>query len=178
MTSGNNLKIESVDINDIVLDSRNARKHDTKNLNAIKGSLAKFGQQKPIVIDKRSIVIAGNGTVEAARSLGWKTIDVVRTDLEGAEAVAFALADNRTAELAEWDDDILKQSLIDLNNMDFDIGEIGFDLSMVGLDHDLDDLDEEDKGKKYILEIEFPDEQAQLDEYEKLLSLGLIVRIK
>lgn len=129
MASQKSLKIESLDINDLVLDSCNARKHSQKNLKAIKGSLKAFGQQKPVVIDKKNIVIAGNGTVEAARALGWQQIDCVRTDLEGAEAMAFALADNRTAELAEWDDEILKQTLHDLDKLDFDIGDIGFDES-------------------------------------------------
>lgn len=61
-----------------------------KNIEAIKGSLAKFGQQKPIVVNKDNVVVAGNGTLEAARQLGWKEINVVRTNLTGAELTAFA----------------------------------------------------------------------------------------
>lgn len=60
--------------------------------------------QKPIVVDAKGVVIAGNGTLEAARALGWTKIDVVWSKLKGAEGVAYAIADNRTAELAEWDD--------------------------------------------------------------------------
>ncbi len=67
--------------------------------------------QKPLVIDSSGVVRAGNGTLEAARQLGWETIDCVVTDLKGSDAIAYAIADNRTAELAEWDDDVLAAQL-------------------------------------------------------------------
>lgn len=121
------MKIESVTIDKLMLDPSNARKHEAKNLEAIKGSLAKFGQQKPIVVGKNGVVIAGNGTLEAARSLGWDKLDIVRTKLEGSDATAFALADNRTSELAVWDDEILNSTLKALEADGFDIGAIGFD---------------------------------------------------
>jgi len=121
------VKTESVAISTISFDPANARKHATKNLDAIKGSLARFGQQKPIVVGKNNVVIAGNGTLEAARALGWALIDVVRTELEGTDAAAFAIADNRTGELAEWDAAVLGETLKSLQDMDFDLGSIGFD---------------------------------------------------
>jgi hypothetical protein len=122
------MKIEKILISNLVNDPNNARKHDKKNLMAIKGSLAKFGQQKPIVVDHSNIVIAGNGTLQAALELGWTEIDIVRSDLEGFNATAYAIADNRTSELAEWDNDILKATLEALNKADFDLPNIGFEL--------------------------------------------------
>lgn len=74
------MQIEEVAIASLAFDPSNARKHSVKNLDAIKGSLAKFGQQKPIVISN-GVVVAGNGTLEAARSLGWESIRAV-TSLE------------------------------------------------------------------------------------------------
>ena len=102
------MKLETLRISDLVSDPNNARKHDEKNLEAIKGSLTQFGQRKPIVI-QGSTVIAGNGTMEAAKQLGWETIEVVRVpdDWSADQAKAFALADNRTAELAAWDEQVL-----------------------------------------------------------------------
>jgi DNA modification methylase len=91
-------------------------RHYTRILEAIKASLLAFGQQKPIVIDAANKVIAGNGTVAAARALGWSTIAAVRTSLHGAEAIAFAIADNRSAELAEWDDAALAATMAGLQN--------------------------------------------------------------
>lgn len=120
------MKIESKDVSSLTLDPANARLHGERNLEAIKGSLARFGQQKPIVVTPDGVVIAGNGTLQAARALGWDTIDVVVTDLEGVDRVAFGLADNRTAELAEWDDGVLSKLLEELRDEDFDLPSIGF----------------------------------------------------
>ena len=96
----------------LVLDPANARKHGAPNLEAIKGSLAVYGQRKPIVANQGTrTVIAGNGTLEAARALGWTHIAVVFTDDDPMTAVGYAIADNRTAELAEWDAEALDQLL-------------------------------------------------------------------
>lgn len=103
------MKTERVDVSSLNPDPANVRTHSTRNIQAIKSSLARFGQQKPIVIDGNGVVVAGNGTLEAAIELGWDRIDTVRTKLCGADAIAFGIADNRTAELAEWDDDALAQ---------------------------------------------------------------------
>jgi ParB-like chromosome segregation protein Spo0J len=102
----------AVPCDELVLDPANARKHDGPNLEAIKGSLATYGQRKPVVArrDTRT-VIAGNGTLEAARALGWTYLAVVFTDDDPVTAAGFSIADNRTAELAEWDADALDRLL-------------------------------------------------------------------
>jgi len=112
------MKVERVLISSLISDPANVRKHNIKNLEAIKGSLAKFGQQKPIVVGENGVVIAGNGTLAAALALGWNEIDVVRSKLIGPDATAFAIADNRTAELAEWDDELLRDQLRSLSEYD------------------------------------------------------------
>ena len=112
------MKVESVPIATLSQDPANARKHDDKNLEAIKASLRRFGQQKPIVVDSSNVVRAGNGTLAAATALGWDSINVVQTDLQGSEATAYAIADNRTAELAEWDESVLAASLSSLADVD------------------------------------------------------------
>jgi DNA modification methylase len=122
----------TVQIVDLKPDPDNARTHDEKNIASIVGSLKEFGQQKPIVIDKKNRIVAGNGTVLAAAELGWTEIDAVRTKLTGNKAKAFALADNRTAELADWDRDILKVQLGELVKVDMDIQALGFNLDEVG----------------------------------------------
>jgi hypothetical protein len=123
------LQIERVAIASLTLDPKNARLHPERNIAAIEASLARFGQRKPIVVDKDGVILAGNGTVEAARRLGWSEIDVVRTDLAGTEARAYALADNRTAELAEWDLSVLKSTLETFDDQTLD--EIGFSDDML-----------------------------------------------
>ncbi len=120
------MKLETVALGSISPDPANTRKHSRRNLDAIKASLRRFGQQKPIVVDAKGIVLAGNGTLAAATELGWSEIQIVRTALAGVDATAFGIADNRSAELAEWDEK-LGDVLAALKAEDFPLPEIGFD---------------------------------------------------
>ncbi len=72
-------------------------------------------------------MVAGNGTLAAAKELGWSDIYALKTDLEPELAKAFALADNQSGALAEWDDEILNIQLAELDLAGFDIESIGFD---------------------------------------------------
>jgi len=110
------MEIEKRGVAELTQDPGNARSHDGKNIEAIKRSLEEFGQQKPIVVNTGGEVVAGNGTLAAAVDLGWEKIAVVETDLVGSSAAAYAIADNRTAELAAWDDDALAETLASLQN--------------------------------------------------------------
>ena len=94
----------AVPIADLVDDENNARSHDEKNLASIAASLAEFGQLKPIVVNANGMVIvAGHGTVAAAKRLNWTHVAAVVKAMTEADHRGFAIADNRTAELAEWD---------------------------------------------------------------------------
>src|ERR1700761_7633010 len=115
------MNIEQLPINTLSPDPANARRHPERNLDQIKASLKRFGQQKPIVVDATNIVRAGNGTLAAAKALGWTTIAAVRSELAKTELTAYAIADNRTAELAEWDAAVLAETLADA-----EIGDVGF----------------------------------------------------
>lgn len=123
------MKIETLQIKDLTPDPQNARQHDEKNLKAIQGSLNQFGQRKPIVITEEGVIVAGNGTVEAAKRLGWLEIQAVTVpgDWTPEQTKAFALADNRTAELAAWNSEILSEQIRELNDVDFPILELGFE---------------------------------------------------
>lgn len=120
------LAYERVKIDSLQFDPRNARKHDDRNIKAIMDSLSKFGQQKAIVVGDGGVVIAGNGTLEAAKRLGWDTIDVRRSGLKADEATAYAIADNRSAELAEWDDPVLGDILGELKESGWELDDLGF----------------------------------------------------
>lgn len=99
-------------IDSLRLDERNARLHKKRSIETIKTSLATYGQQKPIVALTNGVVIAGNGTLEAARELGWDRLAVVTFDNEDeARARAFAIMDNRSAELSEWDFEVLADEI-------------------------------------------------------------------
>jgi len=86
------------------LDPSNARQHGERNIEAIKGSLTKFGQVEALVVRSgTNQVIGGNGRVVAMRALGWGEADIVEVDVSDTQAIALGIALNRTSELAEWD---------------------------------------------------------------------------
>lgn len=122
------MELKTVKLDEIKQDPNNARKHSEKNLAAICGSLEQFGQRKPIVVHN-GVILAGNGTYAAAKSLGWNEIAIVEVPQEwdAATAKAYALADNRSAELAEWDEGILTVALLDLTDLNWSLEELGFD---------------------------------------------------
>lgn len=115
-------------ISEINPDPINARLHSVRNIEAVKASLAKFGQRIPIVVQKQGMIVrAGNARLEAAKALGWTHIAAIVVDESDLEATAFGIADNRTAELAEWDEDTLLQLLRQLKaDEKFDFPVTGF----------------------------------------------------
>jgi len=123
------VKVEQVDIGSLKPDPANARKHSKRNLDAIAESLRQFGQQRAAVIRSDGTVLAGNGMLDAARALGWTqvAVTVVPDEWTDDQARAYALADNRTAELAEWDGSILDDHLQTLIAAGWDVGDLGFD---------------------------------------------------
>lgn len=168
---------EIIPIDDLITDENNARTHSKKNIDAIAKSLQTFGQRKPIVITQNNVVIAGNGTLEAARQIGWKGLAVWRVpnDWNDETIKAFALADNRTAELASWDSEILLEQLRELKLEEWDIASLGFK------DFDLKTREEIDTSIKEIAEryevvIECNDENEQTALLLRLSQEGLRVR--
>ena len=105
-------------IRDLIPDPQNARKHNSRNIGMVAESLQEVGAARSIVIDENNVVLAGNGVVEAAAQVGITTVRVVeasgneivavrRSNLNETAKKRLALFDNRAAELAEWDTDVL-----------------------------------------------------------------------
>ena len=118
----------AVPIASLVPDPANARRHPERNLAAVRASLAAYGQRKPLVVRRSGMIVeAGNGTLEAARALGWSHVAAVLVDDDAVAATGFALADNRSAELAEWDEAALGDLLAGLRAEDVDLGGLGWD---------------------------------------------------
>lgn len=129
-----------MDLSKLIPDAANARLHPEKNEKALADSLKRFGPARSIVIDGKNVVRAGNGTLKAAAEAGITKVKIVdakpgeliavrRRDWSDSEATAYAIADNRTAELGAWDYDVLSQQLADF----------GVD-GLVGTGFDADDL--------------------------------------
>lgn len=103
--------VENVDVDALTLDPKNARAHDRKSIDALKKSLRSFRTTKNIVIDKNNVVLAGNGLVMAAKELGIKQLPAKRVNFSGKKARAFAIADNKTAEMSAWNGPVLVTEL-------------------------------------------------------------------
>lgn len=116
------LKIEYIDTEKLIPYINNPRIND-KAVDVVAASIKEFGFKNPILIDKENVVIAGHTRLKAAKKLGLKEVPVIRVeDLTENQIKAFRIADNRTAEFADWDIELLN---IELEN----IGEMftGFD---------------------------------------------------
>lgn len=95
----------TVPVESLTPDPDNARKHPEENIEAIKASLREFGQRRPVVVQRSGMIVrAGNGLLQAAKEMGWEEITAIVIDEDDAKAIAFAIADNRTGELSEWDE--------------------------------------------------------------------------
>jgi ParB family chromosome partitioning protein len=120
------MKIELVPINSIKPDPENVRLHGQESIDAITTSLRAYKQMKPLVV-RQGVVIAGNGTLEAAIALGWKQIAIVRADhLSADQATAYAIADNKTADLSTFDYERLSAQLRDLGGRGVDLTTTAF----------------------------------------------------
>ena len=107
---------------DLTPDPRNARRHNPRNVGMLEKALGEVGAARSIVIDEHGVVLAGNATIEAAGRAGIERVQVVdadgetiiavrRTGLTAKQKTRLALYDNRTAELADWDADVIADLL-------------------------------------------------------------------
>jgi len=123
---------ELVDIERLVPNDRNARTHNLRQIRKIAASIERFGFVNPVLIDAEDGIVAGHGRVEAAKRLGLEKVPTLRVEhLSDADKRAYILADNRLAEDAGWDEDILAIELQGLIDMDVSIELTGFELAEV-----------------------------------------------
>lgn len=119
------MKVEAKSIDEIKPYENNPRNNDDA-VNAVANSIKEFGWQQPIVVDNEGVIIAGHTRYKAAKKLGLKHVPVVVADnLTPDQVKAYRLADNKTAELADWDMDLLNDELDQIRNID--MSDFGFD---------------------------------------------------
>lgn len=112
-------------INELIPYERNPRKNEAA-VDAVAASIKNFGFKVPIVIDKDGVIVAGHTRLAAAKKLGLEEVPcIVADDLTEEQIKAFRLADNKTAELAEWNPELLEIELQDITEID--MSEFGFD---------------------------------------------------
>lgn len=168
-------------IDSLKFDPANARKHDERNIKAIMDSLKMHGQRKPIVLYS-DMIVAGNGTVEAAKRLGWSEIWVNNDPFKNLkEAKAYALQDNRSAELAAWDDVVLGDTLTELKEQGFDLDQIGFNDAELNAilnkdDEKIKEIDESEI-KEFCIFVSCKNESDLEDLYQELLDRNYEVKL-
>ena len=119
------LKIEYLPIKALKPYEKNTRKHQKKDVDNIARSIEKFGMNDPIGIWKDNIIVEGHGRLLACKQLGMTEVPCVRLDhLTDEQRREYAIAHNATAELSEWEVDLLGEELaeLDLSEFDFDFG--------------------------------------------------------
>ena len=125
-------KVTFLPISDLATNPRNARTHSPRQIQEIARSIERFGFNNPVLIDERNQIIAGHGRVEAAKLLGRERVPTLRIGhLSDQDKRAFIIADNRLAEKAGWDPEILAIELQGLIELDFDVELIGFSIPEV-----------------------------------------------
>ena len=121
------MKIEMRPITDIKPYPNNPRINDDA-VDTVAGSIKEFGFRQPIVVDEDGVIICGHTRFKAAQKLGMETVPVhVAKDLSPDQIKAYRIADNKTAELAEWNYDLLPIELGELQASGFDLSLLGFD---------------------------------------------------
>ena len=117
-------KVTFLPISDLVTNRRNARTHSPRQIQEIARSIERFGFNNPVLIDERNQIVAGHGRVEAAKLLGRERVPTLRIGhLSDQDKRAFIIADNRLAEKAGWDPEVLAIELQGLIELDFDVGQ-------------------------------------------------------
>lgn len=121
------MEIRNVPIGTVKPYENNPR-HNDNAVDAVANSIREFGWKQPIVVDKDNVIIVGHTRLKAAQKLGLKEVPVlIADDLTPEKVKAYRLADNKTNELAFWDDELLDIELGDIT--DIDMEQFGFDLS-------------------------------------------------
>lgn len=121
-----NLRIELIPIDSLEKYAKNTRKHGLSDVAQIAKSIQKYGFNDPIGIwSDHNVIVEGHGRLEAAKQLGMTEVPCIRLDhLSDEERREYGIMHNRTAELSEWDDAMLK---LELEDLDLDIGDLGLD---------------------------------------------------
>ena len=136
-----NRNIEFVPVEQLLPYEANARTHSRKQIRQIANSIERFGFTNPVLIDDQNGIIAGHARVEAAKLLGLSGIPALRlSHLSAAERRAYIIADNKLAQKAGWNREILAIELQGLIDLDFDVELTGFEMDEI--DILLDDVDE------------------------------------
>ncbi|MBT7443373.1 MAG: site-specific DNA-methyltransferase [Methylococcales bacterium] len=122
------MNVEQWSVDKLIPYTNNARTHSDEQVSQIADSIREFGFVNPVLVNGSNVIIAGHGRLLAAKKLGMTEVPViVLGHLTEAQVKALTLADNKLAENAGWDEELLRIELKALQDMDFDLDLVGFD---------------------------------------------------
>lgn len=160
--------VTKIKIKDLKPYEKNAKLHSEKQIKQIARSIKEFGWCAPCLVDEELNIIAGHGRVEAAKYAGIKEAPCVFIEgLTEAQYKAFVLADNRLAELGEWDREVLQEELEALKGLEFDVTITGFEIEEEPADLE---TPEEDEGESNTATITFVLTNEQKEVVENVLE--------
>ncbi len=152
--SKKDIKFGKIKLDEIIPYINNQKKHPTEQVEKIMSSIKEFGVINPLIVDKDNVLIAGHGRYEALKRLKYNEVPIIRAEhLTPAQVKAYRIADNKLAELAIWDNELLAIDLSELENIGFDVDILGFN------DYELEEILKIDDG----FEIEPVDEVKNKD---------------
>lgn len=153
------IKIVEKQTTDLIPYENNARINDDA-VEFVANSIKEFGFKNPIIIDNNNVIIAGHTRLKAAEKLGIKKVPcIVADDLTEEQIKAFRIADNSTAQIAEWD----------MTKLQAELDAIDFDMSSFGLQEQMDEIEKLIEDEKEITEDEAPEVD---EENEPITKLG------
>lgn len=121
-------KLIDKSIDDLLPYINNSRTHSKDQIKQVAASISEFGFTNPVLIDESNMIIAGHGRVQAAQLLGLSKVPCIVLDgLTEAQKKAYVIADNKLALNAGWDDEMLANELMHLQEQEYDISLLGFD---------------------------------------------------
>lgn len=121
------IKIEQIKTAALTPYARNSRTHSEEQVAQVAASIREFGFTNPVLIDADGVIVAGHGRVMAAKSLGLDKVPCIRLGhLNESQIRAYVIADNKLAENAGWDEDMLRLEIQHLQSVDFDLSLMGF----------------------------------------------------
>jgi ParB-like chromosome segregation protein Spo0J len=122
------MKIEEVDINEIIPYKNNPREISQESITKVAESIKQFGNNQPIVVDNNNIIVVGHTRWKALKQLGKTKAFIIKKDFSKNDAIAYRIMDNRSSENNKWETNLLNQEIEALKLGNFDISLTGFDL--------------------------------------------------
>lgn len=168
------MEIIEMKIGDIIPYENNPRKNEAA-VEAVAKSIKEFGFKVPIIVDCENVIVAGHTRLKAAEKLGLEVVPVIKADdLSEEQIKAFRLADNKTAELAEWDFSKLEEELESISELD--MSAFGFE----SLEEEAQEKERKEvymEEQKYQLIVDCESEEDMQEKYNAILEVGIECRV-